>query len=641
MAALASRLGGRPAGGREPAAAGERKAGARAGRPVVFVGLDGADWQLLDGLIASGAMPNLAALAAEGRPGVLTSLDPPLSPLVWTTMVTGVSPLEHGILDFTRFDPETGAREPIGSAERRVPAIWNMATSAGRSVAVFGLWATWPAEPVRGLVVADRFVAARSGEAPPPGSVFPAREEGWARQVFARADAAVDFAALAAYLPWLTAEDHRAALAEPEPLAHPVAGLRRILVETRAVHALAREWLAREQPDLALVYFQGTDLAGHLFAPYAPPRQQGISAEDFARYGGVAERHFREVDGLLGEYRRLAAEAGAVLVLASDHGFHWREGRPREVSSREAATAGRWHRQEGISLLWGPEILPAAREAAGVARICATLLALLGLPPGQGLAGPPLLGVEAGAAPPADYRAGFRPAGTEATPTDPEAGEAVARLKALGYLGEGESGPASREGWQPGSSRTPASFNNEGLLLRGLGRNAEAVAAFERALALEPGYASALWNLSELLVEAGIDPERGDALLRSALAAGLPEGPERAAARARHWGRQGRIDRALAVLDATLAARPEGAGLHLLRGRYRLEQGNCRGAAADFGREVALGPGNPLAHASLGLARACLGDVAGARRSLERSLALEPEQPQVREALASLGGASR
>jgi hypothetical protein len=126
------------------------------GRRVLFVGLDGADWQLLDGYMQAGLMPNLAALAKEGRTAALSTIHPPLSPLVWTTMMTGTSPLDHGILDFTRRNPATGNLEPITSGERRVPAIWNLATEAGRSVAVFGLWATWPAEPVRGLLVADR-----------------------------------------------------------------------------------------------------------------------------------------------------------------------------------------------------------------------------------------------------------------------------------------------------------------------------------------------------------------------------------------------------------------------------------------------------------------------------------------------------
>ena len=83
---------------------------------------------------------------------------PPLSPLVWTTMMTGVSPLEHRILDFTRFDPVTHAREPITSDERAVPAIWNMATSRGKSVGVFGMWATDP--PEAGVIASQSAIRA-------------------------------------------------------------------------------------------------------------------------------------------------------------------------------------------------------------------------------------------------------------------------------------------------------------------------------------------------------------------------------------------------------------------------------------------------------------------------------------------------
>ncbi len=40
------------------------------------------------------------------------------------------------ILDFTRFDPQTGAREPITSDEWREKAVWEMAGDHGRDVAV-------------------------------------------------------------------------------------------------------------------------------------------------------------------------------------------------------------------------------------------------------------------------------------------------------------------------------------------------------------------------------------------------------------------------------------------------------------------------------------------------------------------------
>ena len=90
-------------------------------------------------------------------------------------MMTGVNPVRHGVLDFIHLRPDTGDKEPITSSERKVPAIWNMATAAGKRSAVFGLWATYPAEPIGGLLVSDRmFTFLYSESTPPEGAVYPA-----------------------------------------------------------------------------------------------------------------------------------------------------------------------------------------------------------------------------------------------------------------------------------------------------------------------------------------------------------------------------------------------------------------------------------------------------------------------------------
>jgi tetratricopeptide (TPR) repeat protein len=714
-----------------PPVAAELARAARGGRPVLFVGLDGADWRLLDGYMADGTMPNLAGLVRRGVSGVLLTIQPPLSPLVWTTMMTGVSPLAHRVLDFTRFNPESGAREPIGSGERRVPAVWNMASAAGKSVAVFGLWATFPAEPVRGLMVADRFASFTAPDRqPPPGVVFPPSREGLARKALAAAVRETDYAALRRYLPWLDEAEYRRQMAEPEAYAHPVAALQRILAETRAYHGLARAWIERARPDLAIVYFQGTDTIGHLFAPYAPPRQPAVTAVDFARYGGVPRLYFAEVDRLLGDFRDLAASQGAVLFVASDHGFRWREGRPAGLSSAAAATAARWHREEGIYLLWAPDRMappsrsrerrpspagfaePAfpARGRGGVAQVCATLLSLLGLPPGDGLApaldtallaGGEQSRAAAAAARPVDYRRFFHPAASSAaaatSATAAAADEQLAALRALGYIGAAEpsrraagggsaSPPPANSSASPLSTaasdatRTAASFDNEGLLLRQQGQPGPAQAAFEQALARQPGLPSALWNLSDLLFaeaagaavagaaaahtapadQAGADVsaaspaappaiatpiqpvrpahtallDRADDLLLRAVAGDLPGGVDHALERATYYGRAGARGRGLALLDRTLAIRPADPRLWLLRGRYRLEQQRCDAALDDFTRAVALDPGSSLAHASRGLALLCRGDQPAALAAFRRSLALDPNQPEIRRFLA-------
>jgi Flp pilus assembly protein TadD len=597
-------------------------------RRLLVVGLDGADWQLLDAYCAAGRMPQLARLVREGRSGVLRTLEPPLSPLVWTTMMTGTSPLQHRILDFTRFHPVTGEREPITSDERRTKAVWEMAGESGLDVAVLGLWATHPAEPVRGLMVSDRLFAFLRREAAPPGVVHPAEEEGRVLAARAEVEAQVSLAALRAYLPWLTAAEYESLLARENPYAHPATALRRILVETRLYHRLAVDWIRRARPALAVVYVQGTDSIGHVFAAYAPPRQREVSAGDFERYSRVPEDYFREIDTLLGEYRSLAEANGAALLVVSDHGFLWSEGRPTQSDGLARATAGLWHRDEGIYLLWGPGIeATSARGEGRVGQVAATILAWLDLPRAQGMEAPALGGLF-GNDRVRDYGPRKATPVTSAGAPDPEALE---KLRALGYLDAGEA--TSRPGSASSGTRTSGSFNNEGLLLTEAGQRAAARAAFEQALRLDPDSASAQYNLAGLL-EAEGESKRADALLLGALADGLGDGPRLVNEIAATAYQRGDAARARRLLDGALTQSPSDPQLRISRGRMRIEARDCKGGLEDFEAARSAAPGLASAHALAGTALLCLGRPAEARRAFERSLALDPTQQRLRALLA-------
>jgi len=606
------------------------------GHPVIFVGLDGADWQLLDDYMSAGMMPNLARLVREGTSGVLETIRPPLSPLIWTSMMTGVSPLDHGILDFVQFNPTTGAKEPITSSLRRAPAIWNMASSAGRRIAALGLWATYPAETVNGTIVSDRlFTFLFKEQTPPAGVVYPADRDRWARDALARASQSVNESVLKAYLPWLSHDEYARSAESDDPYGQPVSALRRILIDTQVYDDLGRDVLARDHPDLAIVYFEGTDTVGHVFAPFAPPRQPQVSPADYERYHGVPERYFRMIDDRLGDYRRLAEASHAVLMLASDHGFLWKEGRPTTLSSNATTTAAKWHRSEGMYLLWGPGISPASGHSGrgSVQQVCATLLALLGLPPGRDVDGPPLPGVAAPTAARVDYVAQYHPAAPPASTGAAVDRDTLAKLKSLGYVGDG--GPSSSQ--TAGATRTPGSYNNEGVILKEHGKAVPAMAAFERALALDPNLSSALWNLSDLLFARGTDLDRSDDLLVRALSHGLPDGPHLLIGRAIGYQRSGQANRSLALVNAAIKEHPDEAEFSLFRGRYRVEAQDCAGAVADFEAAERLAPQNAPAYASEGVARLCTGDKTAARRAFSRSLAIDPNQPKVREFLQSLG----
>ncbi len=598
-------------------------------RPVIFIGLDGADWQLLDQYIAGGTMPNLARIVTSGSRGILETEHPPLSPLVWTTMMTGRGPLEHGILDFTRFNPQSHDKEPITSDERAVPSIWNMLTAGGKSVAVFGLWATYAAEPVHGVNVSDRlFTFLYSDPQRPQGVTYPATREPWAARGVAAAERQVDGARMRSYLPSISDGEVAALATSTNPYGDPPAALRRILVETEIYRSLALDLLATGMPDLTLVYLQGTDSIGHVFAPFAPPRQPAISESDFNRYSAVPQKYFAEIDALLGQFLAIAEREHAILMIASDHGFYWREGRPTQISSTATATAAKWHRPEGIYALWGGDTRQWQGHAlrGGVRQVCATLLALTGMPAAEGgtspLPGAPL------PLPAVAYARFFQRAAPPPVATHPGSHEEdLAKLRALGYIGSGES---SRSAVATGDSRTAGAYNNAGLILRDQHRTEEAITAFGRAIQVDPKSASAMWNLSETLFLAGRDLDRSDALLVEALRNGINDGARLVATRAAGYRNGSRASRTAQLLDAAVTAAPGSAELRMFRGTSRIERHDCEAALGDFQAVVQQQPQDALALASAGLAQLCLGNGTAAQENFRRSLAIDPNQPMIR-----------
>lgn len=121
--------------------------------PVILVGIDGASWNAIEVLWERGQLPNFRALAEEG---VAAEIKPvaAASPVIWTSIATGVRPERHGITGFVV--PTPTADVPVSSGVRRVSALWNMLSTVQRRVAVLGWWASWPAEPINGIMVTDR-----------------------------------------------------------------------------------------------------------------------------------------------------------------------------------------------------------------------------------------------------------------------------------------------------------------------------------------------------------------------------------------------------------------------------------------------------------------------------------------------------
>ncbi len=74
---------------------------------VVILGLDGMEPTLAERFMAEGKLPNLAGLKKGGAYSKLETTIPSISPVAWSSFMTGSAPAKHNIFDFLSRDPKT------------------------------------------------------------------------------------------------------------------------------------------------------------------------------------------------------------------------------------------------------------------------------------------------------------------------------------------------------------------------------------------------------------------------------------------------------------------------------------------------------------------------------------------------------
>jgi predicted AlkP superfamily phosphohydrolase/phosphomutase len=65
---------------------------------LLLVGWDSADWKILNALLAEGGMDGIRSLMDGGSHGNLATLEPQLSPMLWTSIATGKMAYHHGVI---------------------------------------------------------------------------------------------------------------------------------------------------------------------------------------------------------------------------------------------------------------------------------------------------------------------------------------------------------------------------------------------------------------------------------------------------------------------------------------------------------------------------------------------------------------
>lgn len=365
--------------------------------PVLLIGADALDLDILKPLVEQGRLPTFARLMREGAWGVLQSEREMRSPALWTTIATGRPRSVHRIYDFvtgSRYWPGERRNEDrrlVTSRMREVPAVWNLASDAGREVAVVGWLNTWPAEKVRGTMVAPYVALGDAKQVTIKGAVYPDE----VRQVYPPED-------------WqkikhliVTPDEVPTSLVEsfaappgPELLqAYPILeryqrALRWSLANMLSMRDITLHLLRTERPDLAMVYFEAADSLAHRFWLFREPLSEvtqqlteaGLPTERAealtAHYAKVLDRTYELLDEIAGQLIQ-ALPDGARVVVVSDHGFGPWSGR---YDLNPAVPFTGEHQLAGTIMVAGHGVRPGAKiEKATQYDVTPTLLRLLGI----------------------------------------------------------------------------------------------------------------------------------------------------------------------------------------------------------------------------------------------------------------------
>jgi tetratricopeptide (TPR) repeat protein len=345
-----------------------------ASRKLLLVGWDAADWKVIRPLMDAGKMPNVQRLVEHGSSGQISTLHPPLSPMLWTSIATGKRPFKHGIHGFSEPTPDGLSVRPVTNLSRKSKALWNILNQNHLRSVVVGWWPSHPAEPIDGVMISDHYHRANG----PLEQVWPLPAN-----AVHPLELAETLAGLRMHPDLLTPQ-----MVEPfVPLAKDIdqdndkrlALFLRTLAECMSIQSAAT-WLLDHQPwDFFAVYYDAIDHCCHGFMKYHPPRQSWIAERDFELYHNVVSMAYQLHDQMLGT---LIEKAGvdATVILLSDHGFHPDHLRPSSIPDIPAGPAIE-HRDYGILAIRGPGIVKGASlNGPSVLDVAPTILTLYGIP---------------------------------------------------------------------------------------------------------------------------------------------------------------------------------------------------------------------------------------------------------------------
>ena len=376
---LALPIAARGAGG--PRAIGARRvtlgpAPARDSPRITLLLLDGASLEYVWPRVAAGRLPNFGRVLDAGASMDLATIRPTQPDPVWTAVATGMYPNKNGVRSAASYFAYGDDRpldllpdhcfshvlvrlgvvrdQPNSSAARRARPLWTILSDYGLSAGIVRWPLTYPAQPVNGFLVTDRFhQLVGSMIENDERSVYPPEMLSTARDAFAGASGPEQWDEL--------------------------------------YGDAARELVAQHPVQLEAVRYRNLDTAGHYYLRYAQPRAFGgdVSDEDRQQHGAVLDRAYAVIDGVIGAAIERQSPGDLLLVVS---GFGMQPVGPlthlaARVLRDPDVSGTHENAPDGFMLAFGTPVTPGRKQRGSIVDVTPTILYFLGVPIGRDMDG--------------------------------------------------------------------------------------------------------------------------------------------------------------------------------------------------------------------------------------------------------------
>jgi predicted AlkP superfamily phosphohydrolase/phosphomutase len=233
----------------------------------------------------------------DGAWSRLQSTIPPITPVAWSSFMTGKNPGKHGLFDF--WEPLPGDKQIrfTNASTRHAESLWSYLSRNGRRVGIMNVPMTYPPEPVNGYLISGL-------DTPDEGSayIYPeeARQELLSHSIHYRLDPR--------YVGNMRTERQR----EYQLREHS---------DIESIRTQALKHLRQKYPsDFTMLVYTATDQIQHHFWHFMDPKHDKYDPQGAEKSQNAIRDIYKHVDGLIASILQDLGDDTVVMIM-SDHGF--------------------------------------------------------------------------------------------------------------------------------------------------------------------------------------------------------------------------------------------------------------------------------------------------------------------------------